>query len=154
MKRPAKRLLTFLLVLSASGGIFFSIHSHKKKEKLEKGFHLLSAASTRSSLIELTVDYCGTPVGESACFRLSQLEFSRENYEDAVSRFALFLKEYPTSEHLTEARFGLAQSLEKIGKYAEASLLYKSLLSELDNASGKTARKAIQRCETMRADQP
>ena len=104
-------------------------------------FHLWQfdeAIEAYDELYKLAPD---TPWGEKSLYEIGVTQFTRgeqhpssdgpgtEDYQDAIEAFERFIKVYPKSPLVPQARFGIASSLEEMDQLDAALHVYQSILS-------------------------
>jgi tol-pal system protein YbgF len=81
-----------------------------------------------------------TDLAPDAQYRIGEIYYNQQKYEDAISAFDAVLERYPKNEKTDDARFMKGMSLEKLGKKSEAGEEFRTLIS--DSPGTELARRA------------
>jgi TolA-binding protein len=92
----------------------WTLYQMKDYSKAAEIYRTLSADSEKSSEYLL---------------KAASSAFSAQNYSTSAELYKEFIKNYPQSENLTEARIGLANSYYNNGDFVNAALYYRELIS-------------------------
>ncbi|MCS7228889.1 MAG: outer membrane protein assembly factor BamD [Candidatus Kryptonium sp.] len=85
----------------------------------------------------LTFAFAQVSLQEMRDFKFAYSLFEDGMYQLAFSEFQKFIKNYPESKFVEEARFFSAESMFKLGEYDSALKIYFSLLSDIPNTRFK-----------------
>jgi predicted negative regulator of RcsB-dependent stress response len=120
-------------------GVAFTINGIQKDATEEKANAALldlpmpnpraaRAPVTAAPFLDLAKEYPQTSAGEYAALLGSETLFLDGKYPEAHEEFSKFITQYPESVLLSQARVGVAASLEGEGKIADATQKYQELL--------------------------
>ena len=88
---------------------------------------------TADAYLKVAKDHAGTKAGARALLQVGAAYFVEGNYADAQKTFEQFLREYPASEWIPQAHFGIASSLDAQGKTADAVLKFEEMRRRFAN---------------------
>jgi predicted negative regulator of RcsB-dependent stress response len=139
-----KRLILWgtILVL-AIAGVFFFIHYQGQKE-LRASVALSNVPvplspgatvppGTADAYLKVATEHAGTKAGARALLLGAATFFTDGKYADAQKTFEQFLKQYPESQWVPQAHFGIASSLDAQGKTTEAISKYEEIRRRFAN---------------------
>jgi tetratricopeptide (TPR) repeat protein len=127
-----KRLILWgtVLVLVIAGTFFFVYYQGQKEMRASVALSnvrvpLSSGASTSTgtadAYLKVAREHAGTKAGGRALLLGAATLFTEGRYPDAQKTFEQFLRDYPESQWVPQAHFGIASSLDAQGKIAEAT---------------------------------
>jgi TolA-binding protein len=88
---------------------------------------------TADAYLKVARDHAGTKAGARALLQAGAAYFVEGKYADAQKTFEQFLKDYPASEWIPQAHFGIASSLDAQGKTAEAIAKFEEMRRRFAN---------------------
>jgi TolA-binding protein len=88
---------------------------------------------TADAYLKVATDHDGTKAGARAMLQAGAAYFVEGNYGEAQKTFERFLKEYPGSEWVPQAHFGIAQALDAQGKTADATTKFEEMRRRFAN---------------------
>jgi predicted negative regulator of RcsB-dependent stress response len=127
----AKRLIigTVIVLVAIAVIAFISYEQGQKEVRASEALANVAAPlsptapmrpGTAEAYLKVAKDYAGTKAGARALLQAGASYFVEGKYADARTTFEQFLKEYPDSEWIPQAHFGIASSLDAEGKTTEA----------------------------------
>ena len=126
-----KRIIIGAVIVLAAIAVI-AIISYEQGQKEVRASHALAnvavplsptaptPSGTADAYLKVAKDHSGTKAGARALLQAGAAYFVESKYADAQKTFEQFLKEYPASEWIPQAHFGIASSLDAQGKTAEA----------------------------------
>ena len=88
---------------------------------------------TADAYLKVANEHDGTKGGARALLQAGAVYFIERRYDDAQKAFDRFLKEYPGSEWVPQAHFGIASTLDAQGKTAEAVAKFEEMRRRFAN---------------------
>jgi predicted negative regulator of RcsB-dependent stress response len=88
---------------------------------------------TAEAFLKVSREYDGTKAGARALVQAGAIYFTETKYAEAQKTFEQFLKDYPGSEWVPQAQFGVASSLDAQGKLAEATAKFEEIRRRFAN---------------------
>jgi TolA-binding protein len=88
---------------------------------------------TAEAYLKVAKDFEGTKAAARALLQAGAAYFTEGKHADAQRTFEQFLKEYPTSQWVTQAHYGIAASLDAQGKGAEAVAKFEEIRKRFAN---------------------
>ena len=95
--------------------------------KLPYNPSLAPAPGTADALLKVANDYRGTKAAARALLVSASVLYGEKNYDGAQKRYSQLIADYPDTQWLPEAAFGIAASLDAQGKTAEAIAKYEEV---------------------------
>jgi TolA-binding protein len=139
-----KRLIIgAVIVLVAIGVIaFISYEQGQKEVRASHAFANVAApmsptaavpAGTADAYLKVAKEHDGTKGGARALLQAGAGYFVERKYDDAQKAFDQFLKQYPGSEWVPQAHFGIAATLDAQGKTADAVAKFEEMRRRFAN---------------------
>jgi TolA-binding protein len=90
---------------------------------------------TTDACLKVAADFPGTKAGQRAMLQGAAMLFVAGRYADAQAQFQKFLNTYPDNSLTSEARFGVATSLDAQGKLSLAAGTYQNVINNSSELS-------------------
>jgi predicted negative regulator of RcsB-dependent stress response len=139
-----KRLIIGTVIVLAAIAVVAFI-SYEQGQKEVRASHALANVAvplsptapmrpgTADAYLKVAKEHAGTKAGARALLQAGATYFVEGNYADAQKTFEQFLKEYPASEWIPQAHFGIASSLDAQGKTADAVTKFEEMRRRFAN---------------------
>jgi len=140
----SKRLIIGTVIVLAAIAVIAFI-SYEQGQKEVRASHALANVAvplsptapmrpgTVEAYLKVAKDHAGTKAGARALLQAGAAYFVEGNYADAQKTFEQFLKDYPASEWIPQAHFGIASSLDAQGKTADAVAKFEEMRRRFAN---------------------
>src|SRR5687768_5545247 len=140
----SKRLVIGTVIVLAAIAVIAFI-SYEQGQKEVRASHALANVptpqnptgpmppGTAQAYLKVAKDHAGTRAGARALLQVGAAYFVEGKYAEAQTTFEQFLKEYPGSEWIPQAHFGIASSLDAQGKTADAVVKFEEMRRRFAN---------------------
>jgi TolA-binding protein len=139
-----KRLLLWgtIIVLVIAGTIFF-VYQQRQKEirasralsnvRVPQGAGAIVPAGTAEAFLKVAKEHANTAAGARALLQGGAALFTDGKYAEAQKIFEQFIRDYPESEWIAQAHYGIASSLDAQAKPAEATTKFEEIRRRFAN---------------------
>jgi predicted negative regulator of RcsB-dependent stress response len=139
-----KRLIIGTVIVLAAIAVIAFI-SYEQGQKEVRASHALANVAvplsptapmrpgTVDAYLKVAKEHAGTKAGARALLQAGAAYFVETNYSDAQKTFEQFLKDYPASDWIPQAHFGIASSLDAQGKTADAVAKFEEMRRRFAN---------------------
>jgi TolA-binding protein len=139
-----KRLLLWgtIIVLVIAGTIFF-IYQQRQKEirasralsnvRVPQAGSTILPPGTAEAYLKVAKEHANTRAGARALLQGGATLFSDGKYAEAQKTFEQFVRDYPESEWIAQAHYGIASSLDVQGKAADATAKFEEIRRRFAN---------------------
>lgn len=138
MEANQKRLILSgtILVLAVAAGFFIFYYQGQKEKRASVALSNVRLPSpptapippgTSDAYLKVAREHAGTKAGGRALLAGAATLFTERKYDEAQRTFQQFLNEYPQSEWVAQAHFGVASTLDAQGKTAEAASKFEEI---------------------------
>jgi tetratricopeptide (TPR) repeat protein len=139
-----KRLLLWgtVIVLVAAAAIFFIYYQQQKEVRASRalsnvrvpqGLGAVVPPGTAEAYLKVAREHAGTKAGARALVLGAATLFTDAQYAEAQKSFEQFIRQYPESEWIAQAHFGIASSLDAQSRPAEAIAKFEEIRRRFAN---------------------
>jgi TolA-binding protein len=140
--KPHLKSVGSVIVIALAIAVFANVMLQQHRAKTAQAWADVYGTTSKEALDQTAKENLGSEIGAAASLKLARQAYTEAKYEEAASRFAGFIKDYPRHALVENARLGQAYALEANGKTQQAEEIF-SLLAQKTASSQLSAEAFV-----------